>query len=145
MSGIVPSGVPGNEHFYRDYMNEKRKNATNEAALTGKATLSQTAMASYLIEVADDKDYRVIINSAVGFTINSVTTRSSTGTCTLTVKINATALGGTANSVSTSESTQTHSTSNTLAAGDDLVLTVSSNSGAENVSVTIAATVTLSA
>ena len=63
----------------------------------------------------------------------------------LTGKINATALGGTANSVSTSESEQTHTTDNAVAVGDDVVLTVSSNSGAENVSVTVKCTLALSA
>jgi hypothetical protein len=110
---------------------------------SGKASVNQTWEQSWLIEFADNKDYRVVINSALARTITGVTTRSSSGTCTLTVKINTTALGGTANSVSTSEQTQSHSSDNAVAVGDDIVLTVSSNSGAENVSVTLTGTLTL--
>lgn len=146
MSDISPSGVPGDEHFYRYLMEQKRAAATSAATLTaGKATLSQTALMTWLIEVADNKDYPVLINSPYALTINSITTKSSTGTCTLTGKIGATALGGTANSVSTSEQEQTHSSDNVMAAGDDFTLTVSSNAGAENVSVTVKATITLAA
>lgn len=146
MSDISPSGVPGDEHFYRYLMEQKRTAAASTETLTaGKATLSQTALMTWLIEAADDKDYPVLINSPYALTINSITTKSSTGTCTLTGKIGATALGGTANSVSTSEQEQTHSSDNVMAAGDDFTLTVSSNSGAENVSVTVKATITLAA
>lgn len=143
--GLVPSGVPGDENFYRYVMEQARINASNASGLTGKASTAQTAFMAFLIETPDDKDYRVLLNSPIAFTINSVTTKSSTGTCTMTGKINTTALGGTANSVSTSESEQTHTTSNSVAIGDDVVLTVSSNSGAENVSVTITCTLALAA
>jgi hypothetical protein len=115
-----------------------KKSARDAAALgAGKAAKSQTWEQSWLIEFPDNKDYRVVVNSALARTITGVTTRSSSGTCTLTVKINTTALGGTANSVSSTESTQAHSSANEVAAGDDIVLTVSANSSAENVSVTL--------
>jgi len=118
-----------------------KKQAREAASLsTGKAAKTQTWEQSWLIEFPDNKDYRVVVNSALARTITGVTTRSSTGTCTLTVKINTTALGGTANSVSTTESTRAHSSANAVAAGDDIVFTVSSNSSAENVSVTLTGT-----
>lgn len=88
-------------------------------------------------------DYRIVINCSFAGTINEITTRSTAGTGTLTGKINTTALGGTANSVSTSEQTQTHSSSNTFSAGDDIVLTVSSASSLANMSVKIKYTRTL--
>jgi hypothetical protein len=109
----------------------------------GKAAKSQVYEQSFLLKFPDNGDERVVINAALARTITGVTTRSSSGTCTLTVKINTTALGGTANSVSTSESTQTHSSANVVAEGDDVVLTISSNSSAENVSVTLTGTLTL--
>ncbi len=112
---------------------------------TGKASVTQTAFSPWFMEFPDAKDYRVIINSPIAFTINSVTTRSSTGTCTLTVKINTTALGGTANSVSTTESTQAHTSANAVAVGDDVVFTVSSVSSVENVSILLKCTLTLAA
>ena len=142
MAEISPSAVPGDEFFYRYLQQQKREDA---AIAAGKASTSQAAFMAFVIEFPDDKDYRVLINSPIAFTIDSITTKSSTGTCTLTGKINATALGGTANSVSTSESEQTHTTDNAVAVGDDVVLTVSSNSGAENVSVTVKCTLALSA
>lgn len=145
MSNISPSAVPGEEHFYRFLMNESRQNASNAAALTGKATLTQMWEQSWLIEAPEAKDYKVVVNSAVARTITDVTTICTTGTCTLTVKINTTALGGTANSVSTTEQSQTHSTANAVAAGDDIVLTVSSVSGAEMASVKLSGTLSLAA
>lgn len=121
-----------------------KKQSQAAAALTsGKAAKTQTWEQSFLIEYAEDKDYRVVVNSALARTITGVTTRSVSGTCTLTIKINTTALGGTANSVSTSESTQAHSSANAVAVGDDIVLTISSNAAAEGVSVTLTGTLTL--
>lgn len=90
-----------------------------------------------LLESPADGDYRIVVNVPYGGTITDVTTRSASGTCTLTTKINTTALGGTANSVSSSESTQSHSSSNVFAAGDDIVITVSSNSSCSKASVLI--------
>ena len=66
-------------------------------------------------------------------TVQTMTTRCSTGTCTLTAKKNTTAITGLANSVSTTEVTNTASSGNVFAVGNDLRLTVSSLSGAENV------------
>jgi hypothetical protein len=121
-----------------------KKSARDAAALgAGKAAKSQTWEQSWLIEFPDNKDYRVVVNSALARTITGVTTRSSTGTCTLTVKINTTALGGTANSVSSTESTQAHTSANAVAVGDDIVFTVSANSAAENVSVTLTGAMSL--
>lgn len=96
---------------------------------------------SVLLQFVEDGDLTVILNMPYAVTITSVTTKCTTGTATLTVKIGSTALGGTANSVSTSEQTQEHSSANAMTAGDDLVFTFSSVSGCENVSVTVAGTV----
>ena len=98
---------------------------------------------SWFIEFPEDKDYDLIINSPYACTINSVTTDCTAGTGTLTGKINTTALGGTANSVSTTESEQTHSSANSLAAGDNFRITMSATSGLENMSVTVKITRTL--
>jgi hypothetical protein len=88
----------------------------------------------------ENGDQRIVINSQLALTITNVTTRSTTGTATLTVKINTTALGGTANSVSTSEQSQSHSSANVVAVGDDIVLTWASVSACENVSILISGT-----
>lgn len=94
--------------------------------------------ASTLIELADDKDYPLILNLPGEAEIISMTTDCTAGTATATGKINGTALGGTANAVSTTEQTQLHTTNNIWVPGDRLVVTISSNADAENVTVSIA-------
>lgn len=114
------------------------------ALLATKANKAgQTWEQPFFIEYPEDKDYRVVVKSAVARTITSVTTICTTGTATLTVKINSTALGGAANSVSTSEQSQAHSSANSIAVGDDIVFTISGVSSAENVSITLSGSVTL--
>ena len=108
-----------------------------------KASVSQTWEQTFLVEYPEEQDYKVVVKAALARTITSVTTICATGTATLTVKINSTALGGTANSVSTSEQSQEHTTANAVAAGDDIVFTFSAVSSAERVSVTLSGTLTL--
>lgn len=110
---------------------------------TTVAGVTQTGEWTGLIEYPTDKAYTICINSPFARTITSITTKSSSGTCTFTGKINSTNLGGTANSVSSSESEQTHSTNNAMAAGDDFTLTVSSNSSCQMLSFTVKWTRTL--
>lgn len=83
---------------------------------------------SILIEKPADQDYVISRNLPVGCTVTSITTKSASGSCFLTGKINTTALGGTANTVTSTETTQVHASANVAVVGDDLVLTVSSNS-----------------
>jgi len=90
-------------------------------------TQTKEGIGGYIGTVAD-KDYRIVLKAPHAGTITETTTRSESGTCTATFKVNTTALGGTTNSASTSEQSQAHSTSNTFAEGDDIVLTLSSNS-----------------
>ena len=110
---------------------------------TTVAGVGQTFAWSWYFPSATAKDYRLHVNFPVAVTITSVTTRSEAGTCTLTGKINSTALGGTANSVSTSEEAQAHSSANAMAVGDDFVLTPSAISSLVGMSVTVAFTVNL--
>lgn len=117
-----------------------KQGSGSEDGLAGLPAKFQTEFGSWVIEYPDNKDYRLVINVPYGFTISTVTTRSTTGTCTATVKINSTALGGSTNSVSTSEQTRTHTSANVMEVGDDLVLTISSNSSCENLTITIAGT-----
>jgi hypothetical protein len=122
-----------------------KKSARDAAALgAGKATKSQTGTWPVgVIEYPQAKDYLVLINEIRGFTINSVTTKSRTGTCTVTVKIDGVALGGTANSVTTSESTQAHTSANIVPAGGDVTITVSAVSSVEDVSISMSITESL--
>lgn len=103
--------------------------------LTSSSTI--TDYISGLIEAPSDKDYKLVVKSPYACTITETTTISTSGTATATFKINTTALGGTANSVSSTEESQAHSSSNSVSAGDDIVLTISSASSCENLSFTI--------
>lgn len=117
-----------------------------QTQLNGKASVTQTAegAATNIGGALADGDYRMYINMPHGGTITETTTRSTAGTATATYKINTTALGGTANSVSTSEQAQSHASSNTFSAGDDIVITISANSGCQNLTGMIKYTRTLS-
>lgn len=119
---------------------------TIEQGSTGSGTASTTQTGeciSGLIVAPADGDYRIVVKAPHGGTITEITTVSASGTCTLTGKINTTPLGGTANSVSSSEQSQAHSSANVFAAGDDIVLTVSSNSSCAKMTFTIKYTRTL--
>lgn len=94
-------------------------------------------MISGYISTVADKTYKLVVKAAHGGTITETTTISESGTCTATFKINTTALGGTANSVSNSEQSQSHASSNAFSAGDDIQVTVSSNSSCLGMSFTI--------
>lgn len=107
------------------------------------ATINQTGMLSFVFAFPEDGLVRLVINSAFAFTVTSTTTRTTAGTSTCTFSINGTPLGGTANSASTSEQTQAHASANAVAVGDDFEVTFSSTSGAENLTITIAATYVL--
>lgn len=108
------------------------------------AALSQTGeFVSGYIKTPANQDYRLIVKIPHGGTITETVTRSESGTCTATFKVNTTALGGTANSVSSTEQAQAQASSNTFVADDDVVVTISSNSSCVGMSFTIKYTRTL--
>ena len=118
-----------------------------QGALADTALQSSSTVTDFIggvIEAPADQDYKLVVNLPYGATITETTTISTAGTCTATFKIGTTALGGTANSVSTTENSQTHSSANVASAGDDIVVTISANSGCEFLSFTIKFTRTLS-
>jgi hypothetical protein len=84
-----------------------------------------------------NKTYLLVLKAPHPGRITEVTTKAEAGTCTATVKINTTALGGTANSVSTTEQSQAISSANVFAADDDINLTISSSSSCAGLSFTI--------
>ena len=126
----------------RQWMQEVQRVADGAASKV-TAAAGQTDTLSIVVARPKNGDTVILRPFATGATITEVRTKSSAGTCTLTVKINSTALGGTANSVSTTETAQAHSSSNVAGADDNLTLTVSSNSGCVDMSVTITYTTTL--
>jgi len=107
------------------------------AALPTFGAMTVTDCISGIIQYPEAQDYVVWINVPFAITVKTMTTRCSTGTCTLAAKKNTTAITGLSNSVSTTEVTNTATAGNVFAAGDDIRLTVSSLSGAENVWFTV--------
>lgn len=101
------------------------------------ASSFMTEAMSILLENVSNKTYNLIINSSYSFEIESVTTQSSSGACTATVKIDGVDLGGDPNAVSTTEQEEAHETDNIVPVGGNLSLQISGNAGAEDVSITI--------
>lgn len=75
-------------------------------------------------------------------TITRTTTICDSGLISATFKINTTALGGNAHSVTTSEQSIARTTANTFAAGDDIKVTMASNSACVNMAFSIEYTIT---
>ena len=95
-----------------------------------------TFVLAHSVDTVANQDYVVLYDAPFDGTINTLRTKTSSGTCTVTGKVNTTALGGTANSASTSAQEQTHVTSNTFIKGDKIQYTVSANAVALNLAVT---------
>lgn len=107
-------------------------------AATARANLGVATQSwSGILLLPDNQSYTLVLNCPFAGTITKTTTKSASGTCTATFKINTTALGGTANSVSSSEQEQSHSSANAFSVGDDIVVTISSNSSCVDASFTI--------
>jgi hypothetical protein len=136
---VVPDATSGKMDFtwYKMQKRQARESqAAEELAETNVAVLA-TASHSALIEFADNKDYIIWLRTPFAGTITRTTVKSSSGTCTLTVKVNTTAVGGSAHSVTSTEESIERTTTNTFAAGDDFRLTVASNSSCVDLAVSI--------
>lgn len=112
---------------------------TNLAA----ASTTQTAAFFAYIKTVANQDYRLFLKIPWGGTITETATRSVSGTCTATFKINTTALGGTANSVTSAEQSQAHSSANVFVTDDDVMVTVSANAACVDMAIGIKFTRTL--
>lgn len=91
--------------------------------LTGPVGNAEVSFTWSFIGTTTARDYPIILKAGFPFRITEVTSKCASGTATATTKIDTVALGGTANSVSSSEQSQTHSSSNTVAAGADVIAT----------------------
>lgn len=150
-SGVLSAATAGTDYYNPggtdvDVADGGTGSSTAAGARTNlsAAALSQTGefIAGYIKSPAN-QDYRLVVKIPHGGTITETVTRSESGTCTATFKVNTTALGGTANSVSSSEQAQAQASSNTFVADDDIVVTISSNSSCAGMSFTIKYTRTL--
>jgi hypothetical protein len=131
---------PGNVD---DALDQLAARLTDLGASAGASTTQADECIAGFIASPSDKNYKIVVKSPHGGTITEVTTISASGTCTATVKINSTALGGTANAVSSAEQSQAHASANVFAAGDDIVLTISANASCADLSFSIKYTRTL--
>lgn len=91
---------------------------------------------SLVIEYPQNKNY-YFIDMPYAFTVQTVATRTNTGTCTVVTKKNTTAIGGLSNSASTTKQTKTATSGNVFAAGDDLVFEISSTSSCTDLQITV--------
>jgi hypothetical protein len=112
---------------------------------TGVVQQTQTFDINFQVARVKAEPITVILKSKRARVITEIVTQSISGTCTLTGDIDGTPLGGTANSVSTTEQERTHSSANSLAVGQNLVLTPSSVSSCRNMKVSVRGTYTLDA
>jgi len=133
--GLLAGGTTGTGAFQQVSNGTAGHLLTSNGAgsLPSFQELTLTDSISGIIQYPEAQDYIIWIKVPYGVTVVDMTTKCSTGTCTLTAKKNTTAITGLSNSVSTTEVTNTASSGNVFAAADDLRLTVSSLSGAENV------------
>lgn len=104
---------------------------------------TQTFAFTINVEGPTNKTYTLIYQCPFAGTITTTKTISASGTATATFKVNTTALGGAANSVSSAGDSVTQSTSNTFAAGDKIVVTISANSSCVDFSGVVIYTRTL--
>ncbi|MBK8467834.1 MAG: hypothetical protein IPL32_18640 [Chloracidobacterium sp.] len=102
--------------------------------------LSYTDAFLIIIEAPTNRDYP-FLDVPFAFTLNSVTTRSGAGTCTLTTKKNSTTVA--TSSVTTTKTKVTVTTGNSYAVNDDLVFTVSGTSSINMLQITAAFTRTI--
>lgn len=108
-----------------------------QTQIAAKAVRQQTDFISGYIATVADGEIIVVLKIPYAITITNLITKCTSGTCTLTGRIDGVNLGGTANSVSTSEVDESHSSANAASAGNDISVRVTSNSSCLGLSFTI--------
>lgn len=109
----------------------------------GAAGTTQADDRSGIIALPSNKDYRITERIPSGWTLTRLTTKTASGSCTVTLKINSIAVTGGAIATTSTQQSSTLTAANVTAEGDVLVITVSSNSSAVDLSFTIDFTRTL--
>lgn len=131
-ASIVRDGKASTEHIA--WMNDVvRENEKIKELLDG--TIVDTL--NWEMIYVENDTFSLLLKAPWDFEVTETTSKSSTGTCTATFKINGVALGGSANSVSTSEQSQAHTSANTGVAGDDLTVSLSANSSCEHAMLSV--------
>jgi len=127
---ILPNGSPSPDFFRWLMAVERSVNKTIDFVDTPvpDPEFVQPDQYPLLIAFPANRDYVLIQNNDVERTIIQTVTDADSGSCTVTFKINSTALGGAAHSASSTESVISRTSANVLGVGDDLIATVSGNS-----------------
>jgi hypothetical protein len=133
--GINPSGTYGT---VRARLNALELGLGGSIIMGGGGSAGTGAdYLSGMIETPTDKEYFLTTEIPYDGYIYSISTKSSTGSCTLTTKINGIAVGGTPNAVSTTEVTEYTSAPNEFFVGDTLTVEVSGNASCADLSFTV--------
>lgn len=109
----------------------------------GAAGTSQVDFISGIVKTPANQDYRIVEKLPYAATITELTAKTSSGTITATFKINTTAITTGAINVTSTQGSVTPTALNVAASGDVLVMTLSANSSAANLSFTVKFTRTL--
>jgi hypothetical protein len=136
---ILPDGRPSPD-FYRWLRDaDQAVKATIDFIDTPVADPVHVLIEEWSVFIAfpANKDYILALDGAVDREVYEVVTKCASGTCTVTIKTDSTALGGTANSASSTQQIQAHTTSNTWNVDEDLVATISANSSCVDLTVTV--------
>jgi len=107
--------------------------ATNTAAIAALQVL-KNAFEAGLVKQPQNQDYRVVERFPFAATIERFTVKTASGTCTTTLKINGVTVGNCSMGASSTQATTTTAAPKTLAVADVVVLTVSANSNAVDLS-----------
>lgn len=102
--------------------------AVTAAGLKARLDVVKTWQKLIYIETVEEGDYVALPSLPVDIDFNTIRSVCVSGSCTATVKINTTALGGTANSVSSTGQNQAHASANAAIAGNSVNVTISGNS-----------------
>lgn len=133
--GINPSGSYGSLRARLDALAAfgagSGAGSSNGSAGTGEDYLAG------MIETPTEKEYTLTSDIPYDGYIHSVSTICLSGSCTLTTRINGTAIGATANAVSTSESTEIATSANSFVSGDRISIQVSANATSADLTFTI--------
>jgi hypothetical protein len=120
--------------------NSTKQPATTEfvaQAIGSSALTTFTDFISGLITAPTNQDYRIVEKLPFAITVTSFSAKTSTGTVTAALSINAAAITGGSLNASSTQTTVTPSALNTAAIGSALVLTGSATTGPANLSFTV--------
>jgi hypothetical protein len=132
--GIVPAVNVSIADIDGYYLSENVEGALQE--ISSLLSVLRADFISGMIELAEDKEYPLLINSPFSGVIESFSTKSSSGTVDATLYVDGNPVDVTSN-VSTLLDTVFPSTNNVFSVGSDIVLQLTNNTNAEDVHFTV--------